>query len=267
MFRDRTWWIALGFGVVSVLGAARDAKACSPPPNGWFAYGPSAVPANGVVIFQYGCEEGCDPEPEPGDFTLESSDGVDVPGQVSASGANRNSHYIVFRPEEGALVEGESYTPLLPGVAYTGAFTAGPDMSLGSMVPVTHEIYSLDHVAGERVCCSGPLDSCGGMPCFHTQYDRSAVLRISWGDAAYGEGTQYAFRVDRYMSAVPEWGYADSMTYFELGDDQTGTCYTLELMRLVDGTVLNLGERCADRPADLVPGIYPTSQDAIEDSL
>jgi hypothetical protein len=265
MSSGRSSWIAVSC-FVGMLGAARPAEACSPPPTGWFGYGVQPAPANGVVIVRYGCSYGCDPAPDPESFSLQSADGEEVPGEIALSGSDGNNRYVVFRPEDGMLLEGESYTPVLPGVDYLSAFSAKPPVTFRTTLPVTHEVFALDNVAGERVCCSGPLDSCGGTPCFHTAYERSAVVRITWGDGASDEDLQYAFRFVE-AGPVPAWTYADFTTSYVLDDDETTTCYSLELLRLVDDTVISVGERCVDRPEDIVPGTYVTSDEVIEGTL
>jgi hypothetical protein len=259
--------LALAFGV---SGITHEAEACSPPPEGWFATGgPGEVPANGVVPVYYGCDFDCDTPPDPESLKLVSSSGDEVPGSIVLSGARGDAQrFVAFKPEAGALVAGEAYTPVLADVAYLGPLAVVPAVTWKATLPVSDEIYAIDNVAGDQVCCEVPLDSCGGAPCFHTKVARSAAIRIQWGDGNSVEDAQYAFRILRpNLTNEPAWVLSGSGTGYALADDEVTTCYTLELKRLADDTVLTFDERCVDLPNDIAPGIYATEDSEIQGAL
>jgi hypothetical protein len=250
--------------MASLLGVARDATACEPPPSGWWARSPSNVPANGVVVLGYSCSYECDMVPDPASFYLVAPGGADVPGNVIFSEEEGDERFLVFEPETGALTAGQTYTPELPGVLYLRSFTVAPAVNFGSSIPQSELIRSLDQSAGDEVCCTGPLDSCGDAPCFFTEFERRAVIDIRWGDGTFPENVQHAYRVHRPgESAEPPWAVGATTTSYVLDIGETPTCYTLELLRLVDDTVLMFDERCVERPNDVIPGIYTTDPEHI----
>jgi MYXO-CTERM domain-containing protein len=249
----------------SLLGAAREASACTPPPDGWFMYSVAgAVPANGVVVLNYTCYFSCETPPDPESFTLTSNAGVLVPGSVVLSGTRAADSFVVFRPGEEALSAGGVYTAELEGVASAVEVTVGPDLTWTDTFTPTDDISELDHPAGETVCCTGPLDSCGGTPCFRTEVERRTAVSVTWGDGSTPEDTQYAFRIlrDGTDVGVP-WSWNGASTGFELAATEDSDCYVLELQRLVDGVIQTFEERCIERPGTFTPGLHPTPDESI----
>lgn len=269
MTARRSLRIALSWSLGVLLWAfARDAAACSPPPYGWFAYGPDQVPANGVLPIQYFCEDDCDEAPDPQAFIVRSSSGDEVAGSVISTGAHDGTRYLIFKPERDAFAVGDILTPELAGATVFESVEVVPSVSWNATLPVAEEFEKADSVAGLEVCCTGPIDSCGGLPCFHTEFERTAVIHIRWGDGTSPEHDQYAFRILRPDGdPEPSWTYDSSSTSYELHHSEQTTCYTLELQRLVDGATISFDERCVDRPAAIVPGLHPATPASIRSTL
>lgn len=268
--RFRRALAAFLFALIAALtGVARNARACSPPTRGWFAYGGTReVPENGAVILRYSCATHCEEVPDPETMTLSSAEGEPVAGTVALTGEWNGARYVVFRPDAGVLVPGEAYQPAIPGVEYFDTITVVPAVIWSALPSVVEEFHPVDQGAGEKVCCSGPEDSCGEVPCFFTHYDREAAITIAWGDGESPEDHQYAFRVLRpNLGVVPNWSYEYWSTSYVLAPDETTTCYTLELKRLIDDAVLSYTERCVERPDDVAPGRYETSPEVVRRTL
>jgi hypothetical protein len=219
------------------------------------------------VVVGYACSFQCDSlVPDPQRFTLVESGG-DVPGTVILTQTQGNVRFIVFKPQTGALTANRTYTPELEGIEGFNSFTATTAVSWSSTRPITEVIDAVDQSDGEEVCCSGPVDSCGNPPCFSTEIERQAMLSLRWDgfdDGTSPEFNQYAYRIHRPgESADPPWAVGSVGTTYFLDMDETTTCYTLELRRLVDDAVLALGERCVERPADIVLGTHPTDPEHV----
>jgi hypothetical protein len=258
--------------LASALAVTRDASACTPPPDGWRQWGGiPEVPTNGVVVVHYACYARCGAAPDPESFTLTSPEGEEVPGEVVLTGGADPLRFVAFRPDAGAMVEGESYEASLEGVTFVGPFTAVAAVEWTDSRSVTEEFRAVDYKAGDEVCCTGPLDSCGGKPCFWTQYRREASLSVAWADpdAVSFEDLQYAYRIlySGQSDVEPAWAIGDVQTSYVLASEGASTCYTLELLRLADDTVVTFPERCLDRPDELVPGLYDASAETIDVTL
>jgi MYXO-CTERM domain-containing protein len=258
---------AVAFGAAlaaSLLGATREASACSPPPDGWFMWElVEPAPENGVVIVKYSCYSECENPPLPENVVLHEA-GELVPGSVVLSGASGHDHFLVFRPEAGALTSDSVYTAELEGVSSSATVHVGPAVTWSETITPTHEIFEIDQPVGETQCCTGPIDTCGGTPCFRTQVDRRTAINVSWGDGTRPEDFQYAFRIlhDGTDADVP-WSWNGASTGFELAATEDSACYVLELQRLADGVIQTFEERCIERPATFTPGLHPTPEETI----
>lgn len=232
--------------------------------------GSRVVPANGVIMLMYGCNSQCDTIPDPEALKVVTQGGYAIAGSVIRTDGDDDRRQLVFKPEEGALVEGQTYELDFPGVEIYGGFTVVGDVAWSSThTPPSDQIYASNWEAGEEICCEGgPVDSCGSEPCFHSEYLREAYIAISWGDGSSAEDYQYAHRVLRPGGdAEPPWNLGGPNASYTLGPDEVTTCYTLELLRLVDDEVLTLDERCVDRPEDIIPGLYALESEEIQSAI
>ena len=259
MLRRVTSGIALGITFLAglVIGP-REAGACSPPPDGWyFTYQAGATPANGALVMHYACYMACETEPDPETFRLKTPMGEPVAGSVVLTGTKDSLRFIVFRPES-ALIAGDTYSVELEGLMPFTYVSVGPEITWKTDFTLTDEFIGIDQPHGESICCTGPIDSCGGTPCFRTEIDRKIGVHVSWDDGQTAESAQYAYRIllDGDEDDVA-WSWNGASAGFEPDAAQTSVCYVLELQRLSDGFVHRFEERCLERPEDLDPGIYP----------
>lgn len=268
---------AIAFSAALLAGVftnARQGRACSPPPDGWFFFAlAGAAPANGVMIVHLGCYTSCEVEPDLDTFVLARQDPITmestpVPGSLVMTGTRDAYRFLVFLPESGELTVGDTYVAELEGVMPLTGLTVAPETTWKTAFDVTHEASEVDHPRGDRVCCSGPLDSCGGTPCFRTEVDRRTAVHVTWDDGTTEESTQYAYRLlfEGDDTDVP-WSWNGASASFELARDASSVCYTLELKRLTDGFVHRLNEHCLERPDDHEPGIHPTPEEDIQAML
>src|SRR5687768_4923802 len=137
-------WSGAAFGValvVSLLGSAREASACSPPPDGWFPSGVFPTPANGVMLLRYACYMGCETPPNVESLRLKGEAGELVPGSVIFSQAFDTELEIAFRPEPGALTEAGVYTAELEGVPTVAGILVGPAMTWNDALTLSEDIF------------------------------------------------------------------------------------------------------------------------------
>jgi MYXO-CTERM domain-containing protein len=257
-----------GAFAASVVGSVREASACSPPRNGWVPYGADPVPANGVVLLGYYCSYECEPQPEAETLVLTTeADGL-VPGSVVFTQRIGAELWIAFRPEPGTLTPGDELTAELEGVEpFTGILVA-PEVTWSDALPLTDDILEVDSPLGETVCCPGPIDSCGGRPCFRTQVERRTAVTLRWGNGLSLEPYQYVFRLTRDGTDEPTpWTWERGGTWFELDATENSACYVLELKRLMDDSVQTYESRCLEQPETFMPGLHPTPEAALADVL
>jgi MYXO-CTERM domain-containing protein len=250
--------------MASLVGGARLASACEPPPRGWFPTGITPTPANGVVLLTYSCDAGCEDTPAFENVVLRDRAGEVVPGSVIFSQVRGSDVDLAFRPESGALMEAGVYTAELDGVPPLDNILVGPAVTWNDALTVTPQIFEVDHPAGQSVCCGSPIDSCGNAPCFNEEVDRRTTLTIDWRLDLSIEHYQYLFRVgqDRIDPATP-WSWDRGDTRVELDAAETSFCYVLELKRLVDDSVQTFASRCVERPEAFTPGLHRTPDEDI----
>lgn len=220
---------------------------------------------------KYGCYYDCDVVPDASTFTLTAAGGVlidlGVAGEVVLSGAlDEYTHYVVFRPEPGELVAGESYTAEIEGVGPVFDVTAEPEVTWTDPVSLSDEIFEIDQPAGDTVACTGPLDTCGNYPQFRTMIERITAVSVTWGDASQLDTlTQYAYRIvpSGAVDLPVPWSWNGGSAGFVLDEAEESTCYVLELQKLVDGTVSTFEERCLERPDTFTPGLQPNPEENV----
>jgi MYXO-CTERM domain-containing protein len=255
---------------LSFAGFVNHASACSLPAPGWYMINNTGVatPTNGVVIINYTCYVGCEDVPDPESFTLTDASGELVPGAVVLSGEGSSSRYLIFRPEPGALADGSSYTAALEGATALEGVEGGPEITWSTIAP-TDEMFEIDQPAGDTVTCTGPLNSCGGLPSFQKMVDRQSAVSVTWGDESKADTlTQYAYRIVRSGDADPgPWLWNGGGTAFTLAETEESVCYVLELQRLADGSVQTFDERCLERPDTFTPGMHPNPDENIRSVL
>jgi MYXO-CTERM domain-containing protein len=271
--RSFTSAVAIGATfAASLAGFARDASACSLPAAGWTLQPlPGGIPANGAVVMRYGCYYNCDVVPDGTTFTLTAAGGAlldsSVAGEVVLTGAlDQYTHYVVFRPEPGELVAGESYTAAIEGVDPVSNVIAEPEVTWTDPVSLSDEIFEIDQPAGDTVACTGPLDTCGNYPQFRTMIERITAVSVTWGDASQLDTlTQYAYRIvpSGAVDLPVPWSWNGGSAGFVLDEAEDSTCYVLELQKLVDGTVSTFEERCLERPETFTPGLQPNPEENI----
>lgn len=269
--------VALGAALAaSVVGFSREAVACSLPAPGWMLQPLiGGIPVNGAVVMKFNCYYDCDMVPDASTFTLTAASGalgtLVVPGEVVLSGAlDEYSHYVVFRPEPGSLVAGESYTAEIQGMDPVTDVIAEPALTWTDPIVISDEMSEIDQPAGETVTCAGPPDTCGGLPQFRTMIDRVTVVSVKWGDGVtLDTGLQYAYRLipSGAVDLPVPWSFNGHSAGFTLEAAEDSVCYVLELQRLVDGSVQTFEERCLERPATFTPGLHPNPEENIEGVL
>jgi MYXO-CTERM domain-containing protein len=271
--RTRTggWWWFAAFGVVftaSLLGAVRQAAACSPPPAGWFPGGIAPAPANGVLLLHYVCVTSCETLPNVGSLVLKSAAGEVVPGSVVFSQARATDLDIAFLPEPGAVTAGGSYTAELEGVSTTTGILMGPPVTWNDALSPSAEVFEVDYPAGEVQCCTDPVDTCGNFPCFREQVERRTAVTVGWYDDASIEQYQYVFRLGRdVIDPAAPWLWDSGDARFELEPGEVTGCYSLELKRLADDSVQTFASRCVEQPATFTPGLHTIPDEDVEGVL
>jgi MYXO-CTERM domain-containing protein len=229
------------------------------------------MPANGAVVMRYSCYYDCGVVPDAATFTLTAAGGVlidlGVAGEVVLSGAlDEYTHYVVFRPEPGELVAGESYTAEIEGVDPVFDVTAEAEVTWTDPISLSDEVYEIDQPAGDNVVCTGPLDSCGSYPQFRSMIERITAVSATWGDPSKLDTmVQYAYRIvpSGAVDLPVPWSWNGGSAGFVLDEAEDSTCYVLELQKLVDGTVLTFEERCLERPDTFTPGLHPNPEENI----
>lgn len=251
----------------SLAGFVRSASACSLPAPGWYLFnnvGPVAT--NGVLVLNYTCFTDCAVLPDPQSFTLTDTAGETVAGEVVMSGEGDSSHYLVFRPDPGALTAGASYTAAMEGALSLEAVLAEPELTWSDSITPTDELLEIDHAAGDTVTCTGPVDTCGGLPDFYTMVDRKTAVSVTWGDESKPDTlAQYAYRIVPSVGVdLPRpWLWNGGSAGYELDETEETTCYVLELQKLADGSVQTFEERCLERPDTFTPGLQPNPEENI----
>lgn len=260
-------WSTAGFCVgltALLLVSAGEASACSQPESGWRPSSFIPGPANGVMLLGYSCYVDCNTAPRVDTLSLKSDEGEVIPGRVVFSYASDSYVQVAFRPEPGVLREGGVYTAELEGVAPFTGLLVGPALTWNDALTPTIDIFEVDHPTGDTQCCGGPIDSCGGTPCFLTQVERRTTVSVGWQEELSLEHDQYVFRLGRDgIEPTMPWSWSGGATRFELDEAEDGACFVLELKRLVDDSVQTFESRCVERPTTFMPGLRPTPADDI----
>lgn len=148
------------------------------------------------------CDEGCTPLPEPSGISLKGPDG-EVSGTATLRGGDYE-RFALFQPD-APLTAGKVYWLTVTGAHFIGDLTPSekaklvptPALTWSAPPAVTDRVVAIERARGKLVCCSGPLDSCEGAPCFNTEIQRIAAVQVGWDNALVpaGEGDQYEFRI------------------------------------------------------------------------
>lgn len=252
---------------LALAGVTPRALACIYAPGGWGASIVPSVPANGVIVVGYGCPFDCGDGPPPGPETILLSDptGKALPGTFVRQIRDTNSVLFAFKPDVELTVGGE----------YTVRFEDGPLFGLTVTPPATwslepelhDEPYRVERPSGSPSCCDSSLDLCNLHPCHYHEVLRTTGVRVDWDLDRPPQRSQYAHRFISPGQPDPEWQF-DAADAPQTEDIASSVCYTLELLRLVDGTVHSYEQRCVERPADFEPiGIFPVDPAAITMAL
>jgi MYXO-CTERM domain-containing protein len=253
---------------LALAGSVREASACSPPPSGWVPYNVDPIPANGVLVLGYYCVKDCEPHPVAENLVLKTDADEVVPGSVVFTQTIGPELRIAFRPEPGSLIPARQYIAELEGVPPFSELLVAPDVTFSDTLALTDDIREVDSPTGETVCCSGPIDSCGGTPCFRTQVERRTVVDLRWGNESSLEAFQYVFRLTRDGADEPTpWTWQRNGTSFELDETEESACYVLELKRLLDDSVQTYESRCLEQPETFSPGLHTTPEEDVADVL
>jgi MYXO-CTERM domain-containing protein len=243
-----------------LLTSAREASACTPPPSGWFPSGTFPAPANGVVLLRYACYVDCETAPAVENLLLKNAAGAPVPGRVVFSQLRAGEVLVAFLPEPAAVTAGSVYTAELEGLPPTSGILIGPSVTWNDAQTLADETFESQRPAGDAVCCSGPVDSCGQVPCFRRQVERRTAVAVGWGDPQAIERYQYAFRIGREsIDPATPWSWEGGDAWFELDLTEDSACYVLELKRLADDSVQTFASRCVEQPESFMPGVHSTS--------
>jgi MYXO-CTERM domain-containing protein len=223
---------------------ARNADACSPPPNGPLYALPSTRVSTKAVVFSADCTFRCYEEPNP-TLTVTDADGATVPGTLELRGKD-GSYWGVWTPT----------TPLTAGAEYEFEFT-DPGSQWGTQ-PIkvtaieldgtppepTAKLTSVEREVGERVCCPAFVGSCTNESCFTEQRRDVPALslvlpedlgawpveaRITWTGGAVVTTTDWHILRGAYQEFAP---------------GASKYCYRLELRNISDGKIDAFPERC-----------------------
>jgi MYXO-CTERM domain-containing protein len=209
-------------------------------------------------VLRYACITACETLPDFGALVLKSEADALVPGSVVFSQARASELVVAFLPEPGAVTAGNLYTAELGGVPTVSGILFGPVVTWNDALTLTDTLFEAERPAGEEVCCTGPVDSCGGVPCFSPEVDRRTSVAVGWNVPDSIEHYQYAFRIGREtIDPAAPWSWNGGDTWFEFDPAEDSACYVLELKRLTDGSLQSLASRCVEQPASFTPGRHP----------
>ena len=252
----------LGAALVAagVAAYAPDVGACSGTAAGRDFSVPRELPQNAQLRGLFACQGGR-PCSFPEQLNVVDSAGQLVAGELTISEeANRTSAHYLFRPA-ASWVLGETYSvidmPSAPIAPRQHAFTVVAAVTLDAgRISAAPALYEVSTTLREA-CCEELRDSCRSPYCvaLESQVELGVNMSVKVPEEHFGqwlsrlqavesewENTQSAVR-----EAVSPWGYP----YLEIVEQRPYYCVKLELLSLVDGTVVSREPQCVERDASL----------------